>query len=62
MNRQLTLLAALFSAACAAIMIYLLAHDAFGIPRDAIVTDSFGSAAFLAIACAVSATLPKNPG
>jgi hypothetical protein len=61
MDRRLTLLAAFFSAAGAAVVIYLLAHDAFGVPRDAIVMDSFGSAAFLAIACAVSATLPKNP-
>lgn len=43
---------ALFMAACTAISLYLLAHDALGIPRGLIMRDLFGLAAVLAVGCA----------
>jgi hypothetical protein len=60
LDRRLLLLMAVASAACTAVLIYVLAHDALGVPRHAIVLDSFGSAAFLAIVCGIAAALPKR--
>jgi hypothetical protein len=52
-NRGLGLLLALLTAGCVAIGLYILAHDAIGIPRRSIVMGSFGSAVFLAVTCVI---------
>lgn len=46
---------ALLGAAATAMALYILGHTAFGISRQVIVMDSFGTAGFLAIACVIMA-------
>ena len=43
-----------FAATGAAVALYALGHDAMGISRHDILTDSVGSAAFLALTCAAA--------
>jgi hypothetical protein len=38
----------------------LLAHDALGIPRGSIITDSFGLAVFLAVGCTVASFILRK--
>jgi hypothetical protein len=49
-SRYFIVASALLAAGCAAVGLYLLAHDAFGFSRRLIETASFGSAVALAFA------------
>jgi hypothetical protein len=60
LRRVTVLLIAFLAAAGAAVALYVVGHDDFGIARQDIVTDSFVSAAGLAIVCAL-ATIPRRP-
>lgn len=53
-KREVMLLLALLAAGCAAIGLYVVAYDAFGLARESIVTDSLGSAAVLGLAWLVA--------
>jgi len=60
-KRGLILLAAFLAAGCMAIGLYVLIHDAVGIPRRSIAMDSFGSAAFLAVVCVITTFRRPRP-
>ncbi len=60
LDRRYVLPFALLMAGCTAILLYVLAHDALGISRGSIITDSFGLAVLLAACAAGSFVLRKR--
>jgi hypothetical protein len=59
LRRATVLLIAFLAAAGTAVALYVIGHDDIGIAPHAMITDSFGSAAGLAMLCAV-ATIAKR--